>query len=127
VFLRDRQTGRTERVSIGQGGAQGNNGSLIDWGGRVITQDGRYVSFYSYATNLVPGDTNASMDVFVRDRVGGVTTRVSVSSAGAQGNSNSYDASISGMDGRFVAFHSSASNLVPGDTNDRHDIFVRSR
>ena len=73
----------------------------------------------------MPGDTNGSSDVFVRDRRTGTTRRVSVSSGGAQGNDNSFGPAIS-ADGRFVAFGSSASNLVPGDTNGATDVFVRT-
>ena len=80
-----------------------------------ISADGRYVAFESPAPNLVTDDTNAVSDVFVYDCVTGTTTRVSVDSLGVQGNSDSYDPSISG-DGRYVAFNSSASNLVAGDT-----------
>jgi hypothetical protein len=81
------------------------------------------VAFQSAATNLVPGDTNNALDVFVHDRQLGTTCRVSVSSGGAQGNSHSSSPTLSG-DGRYVAFLSDASNLVPGDTNGLADIFV---
>jgi Tol biopolymer transport system component len=82
------------------------------------------VAFISEASNLVPGDTNAVQDIFVRDTAKGRTTRVSVSSAGTQANDASYDPSIS-ADGRYVAFRSYASTLVAGDTNGWGDIFVR--
>jgi Tol biopolymer transport system component len=90
----------------------------------AISADGRYVAYDSYATNLVPGDTNGWPDVFVHDTVSGTTTRVSVSSAGEQGNRDSYLGAIS-ADGRYVAFESWSSNLVPGDTNGVEDRFVR--
>lgn len=90
-----------------------------------ISADGRHVMFDSTASNLVSGDTNAAQDVFVRDLQTGTTTRVSVSSAGVQGNAGSGLESIS-ADGHVVAFTSSASNLVPGDTNGVADIFVRN-
>ncbi len=122
IFLRDRVGGTTERVSVGSGGAQGNAQSLHP----SISPDGRYVAFYSDATNLVSGDTNGQGDVFVRDRVNGTTELVSVSTYGAQGNDASEFPSIS-ADGRYVAFHSAASNLVPGDTNGHLDVFVRDR
>jgi Tol biopolymer transport system component len=76
--------------------------------------------------NLVAGDTRGVIDVFVRDLGSGKTTRVSVDSHGAQGNNNSSQASIS-ANGRYIAFHSTASNLVGGDTNGRKDVFVRDR
>jgi Tol biopolymer transport system component len=122
VFLRDRWIGSTERVSLGSGVAQANGAS--DYAS--ISDDGRYVQFESYATNLVAGDTNAVCDVFVRDRSAGSTQRVSVASNGAQANSVSYGSSMS-ADGRYVALMSSASNLVAGDTNGCRDVFVRDR
>src|SRR5262249_45043093 len=84
VFVRDRLTGSIERVSVSSSGVQGNGASGLP----SISADGRYVVFESDADNLVPGDTNAATDVFVRDRVLGTTTRVSVSSSGAQGNAD---------------------------------------
>ncbi|HMJ31064.1 MAG TPA: hypothetical protein VK512_20330, partial [Xanthobacteraceae bacterium] len=92
--------------------------------GPSISADGRYVAFRSDASNLVPGDTNGTGDVFVRDLQTGAITRVSTNASGDQGNSASGDPSIS-ADGRYVAFYSSASNLVPGDTNFLADVFVR--
>jgi Tol biopolymer transport system component len=121
VFVRDRDSGTTERVSVSSAGEQGNSIS----GMPAISADGRYVAFWSQAYNLVPGDTNGYPDVFVRDRVSGTTQRVSMSSAGEQGNYDSLWPSIS-ADGRFVAFMSQASNLVPGDTG-YYDVFVRDR
>ena len=109
------------------GGKQANSGSFIEQANRVVTLDGRFVVFESYASNLVPGDTNGTRDVFVRDRGTGTTERVSVSSGGAQGNGESAEPVISGGGGGYVAFVSAASNLVPGDTNRRFDIFVRAR
>jgi len=89
-----------------------------------ISADGRYVAFYSGASNLVGADTNDAFDVFVRDRTNHATRRVSLSSGGAAGNAYSYDPAIS-ADGRFVAFYSDASNLVRADTNGAGDVFVR--
>src|SRR5690606_11863360 len=103
-------------------GTQADRNSLVP----SISADGRFVAFQSVATNLVPGDTNGNNDVFVHDRQTGVTQRVSVASDGAQGNGISTTASIS-ADGRFVAFQSAASNLVPGDTNGATDVFVHDR
>lgn len=111
-----------ERVSVGPGGVQADNDSFLP----VISPDGRYVAFGSNATNLVPGDTNRLVDVFVRDRLTGRTERVSVSASGAQGNNGGDEPMISG-DGRSVAFLSFSTNLVPGDTNKAGDIFVRTR
>jgi Tol biopolymer transport system component len=134
IFVRDRQAGTTIRVSLASGGAEANGASN---GWLAISGTGRYVAFTSDASNLVAGDTNGFGDVFVRDRdtdgdsifdeVGAVsTTRVSVDSSGAQSNGESYYAAIS-ADGGLVAFGSEASNLVAGDTNGYSDIFVRDR
>ncbi len=123
IFVHDLQTGRTTRVSVASDGTEGDNSS---WWKAPISADGRFVAFESGATNLVPGDTNRKVDIFVHDQRTGQTTRVSIASDGSQSNGSSEWASIS-ADGRFVAFVSSASNLVPGDTNERQDIFVHDR
>lgn len=122
VFLRNRETGETSRISVSSVGGEGNHNSHTP----SISEDARYIAFESTATNLVAGDTNSRSDIFVHDRMSGQTSRVSVSSIGAEGNNNSLSASISG-DGRFVAFTSSANNLVAGDTNGTFDIFVHDR
>jgi Tol biopolymer transport system component len=110
------------RVSQATGGQGGNGLSRQP----VPDSDGSVVAFDSFASDLVAGDTNATFDVFVDDRATGTTTRVSLSSAGAQGNGLSEDASVSD-DGNLVAFTSTASNLVTGDTNGAADVFVRDR
>ena len=120
IFVRDLLTNTTTRVSVDSAGNQGNGISQFP----SISADGRFVAFASNASNLVPGDTNNSNDTFVRDLLTNTTTRVSVDSAGIQGNDSSRIPSIS-ADGRFVTFASDATNLVPGDTNGRADIFVR--
>jgi len=114
--------GGDECVSVLPYGAKGNGDSWDP----CISADGRFVAFTSEASNLVPGDTNRTTDVFAHDRRTGRTERVSVSSQGVEGNARSQDASIS-VDGRFVAFVSDGSNLVPGDTNGVTDVFVRDR
>jgi Tol biopolymer transport system component len=110
----------TERVSVSSTDEQANR----DCRSPSISADGRFVAFASEADNLVPNDTNGKEDVFIRDRLTGTTERVSVSSAGEQGNGVSAGPSIS-ADGRFVAFSSIATNLVPGDANATTDVFVR--
>ena len=122
VFVRDRLSGTTERVSVDSGLTQGNNYSNVP----SVSDDGRFVAFASNASNLVAGDTNGFLDVFVRDRLAGTTERVSVDSNGGQADHISNLPSIS-SDGRFVAFHSMASNLVGGDSNGAEDVFVRDR
>ncbi len=123
AFVRDRVGGTTTRVSVATDGTQ----TSVHWGAEAvdISDDGRYVAFYSYASQLVPNDTNGSYDVFVHDTVTGTTTRVDITSAGAQTGGARYP-SISG-DGRYVAFATEASNVVPNDTNFRSDIFVHDR
>jgi Tol biopolymer transport system component len=132
VFVRDRQAGTTQRVSVSSSGAEGDGGSPsngIRGGirfGPAISGDGRFVVFDSQATNLVPGDTNTCgdffpnagtcPDVFVHDLTTGSTARVSIDSSGAQANGASTDPGIS-ADGTTVVFFSAASNLVAGDTN----------
>ena len=124
VFVRDRQLGTTQRVSVSSSGAQGDGQGSF---GAAITPDGRYVAFLSYSTNLVTGDTNGRIDAFVRDRQLGTTERISVATGGAQGNGDCDDGVSISTDGRYVAFASAASNLVAGDTNGFQDIFVRDR
>jgi Tol biopolymer transport system component len=119
VFVFDRQGGGAEQISVGPGGAPGDHASRAP----ALSADGRFVAFQSDATNLVPADTNQRTDVFVRDRRFGTTTRVSLGPASVQGDQPSTAPRISG-DGRFVAFQSTAANLVPGDTNSAPDIFV---
>jgi Ca2+-binding RTX toxin-like protein len=124
IFVRDTLTNTTTRVSVDSAGNQANFRSY----NASISADGRFVAFSSDASNIVPGDTNRERDmvvrdIFVRDTLTNTTTRVSVDSAANQGNSSSDSPSIS-ADGRFVAFDSKSSNLVPGDTNNTDDIFV---
>ena len=122
IFLHDRNTGATSRVSVDSTGAQANGINANP----KISGDGRYITYYSNASNLVANDTNGLSDVFVHDRITGVTTRVSVDSAGTEGN----DASLvpfPSRDGRYIAFLSYATNLVPGDTNTKTDVFVHDR
>ncbi|MBI4786755.1 MAG: right-handed parallel beta-helix repeat-containing protein [Chloroflexi bacterium] len=115
-------TGTTTRVSVHSNGTKGNGSSYRP----AISADGRYVAFQSDATNLVDDDTNGYTDIFVHDRETLQTTRVSVHSNGAQANYQSNRPSIT-ADGRFVAFTSSASNLVDNDTNGKGDVFVHDR
>src|SRR6184192_2392776 len=111
-------SGSTELVSLPNGAGLANGRSFVP----ALSADGRIAAFYSDASNLVTGDSNGLRDVFVRDRGTGQTTRVSVSSSGAEANGDSFAPSLS-ADGRYVAFASAASNLVDSDTNDANDIF----
>lgn len=110
---------RLRLVSVAVNGAPGNRSSYV--GG--VSADGRYVAFVSGASNLVPGDSNGLEDIFVRDMQEGKTIRVNVSSNGEQAAGRSSTPSIS-ADGRYVAFISEASNLVPNDTNSVADVFL---
>jgi Tol biopolymer transport system component len=120
VFLRNRTSGATTLISANPAGVPGNSNS---WP-RAISANGRYVLFESVASDLVPGDTNNTSDVFLRDLVLGTTTLISVSTNGGVCSGRSQD-SVMTPDGRFVAFSSAANNLVAGDTNGIPDIFVR--
>lgn len=121
LWLRDRQTGAVDLISVGWTGAPPDGFSGM---GRV-SDDGRIVAFMSTASNLVPGDTNGHADVFIRDRQLGVTQRVSISSAGLEADGFSTEPEISG-DGSVVVFRGFAANLVPGDVNGSFgDVFVR--
>jgi Tol biopolymer transport system component len=119
IYVYDREGKTTEQISIGLGGSLPTGISLYP----SISEDGRMVTFYSQASNLVNGDNNSLGDIFVRDLFTKSTIRVSISSAGNQANGNSGTPAISG-NGRYVAFSSEANNLVSNDTNNRVDIFI---
>lgn len=119
VFVHDQQTGVTELVSMAPDGTPGNRASGIyaEVGGLTdISADGRYVTFHSFADNLVAGDNNGYMDVFLYDRETDTMTQVSAADDGTPGNGPSSWPAIS-ADGRTVAFLSEASNLAPDDGN----------
>lgn len=126
VFVHDRTTGVTRRVSVASNGAQANDASST-FARPAISGNGRFVAFATAASNLVPNDTNGVGDVVVYDLQTGVMELVSVSSSGTPANGGSVGEVSLSADGRFVAFDSGASNLVPGDTNGRIDAFVRDR
>jgi hypothetical protein len=128
VFLRDMTMpgiGAVTLVSVKLGGndqrATGDKQSFDP----QVSDDGKFVSFRSDATNLVSNDANGLRDTFVRDIDGGVTDLVSVNAAGTSGNMESQSNSISG-DGTVVAFRSLATDLAPNDTNNAEDIFLRN-
>ena len=122
VFVFDRATGSTERVSVDSSGNQVSAGGFV-LSTQPLSGDGRFVTFTSQAA-FDPGDTNGKRDIFVRDRVLGTTTRVSVDSAGNQGDGDSDRGALS-QDGGIVVFESASDNLVAGDTNGVSDLFVR--
>lgn len=122
IFVRDRHSRRTERVSRGRSGAEANGASDAP----AISADGRYVVFSSRASNLVAGDGNGQPDVFVFDRRTSVTSRLSVDGAGAEADGASSAPAIRN-DGTTVAFVTAAGNLVPGDGNGVEDVLVVAR
>jgi hypothetical protein len=122
VFVYDRQTGTTQRVSIGAAGESGTGHSMCS----AISPDGRYVAFKSAAPNLVADDTNEESDIFLRDLESGSTEVVSVGMAGEQSNGFSDRPAVSAYAGT-IAFESMASNLVTDDTNTGYDVFARDR
>jgi hypothetical protein len=107
IFVHDRLRGATVSVTVSRSGGRANAGLV---GTMSISPDGRYVGFDSGAGNLVPGDTNRTIDVFVRDMVRGKTVRMSVSSLGVQGDNISWTPSLS-VGGKVMAFTSTASNI----------------
>lgn len=121
IFVKDTQSGSVQRVSTDAAGAEADAES----GHVSLAADGRFVAFSSVATNLVPDDINGKRDIFVKDTQTGAVVRVSVDAAGGEGVEDSYNSVSISSDGRWVVFRSDASNLVPGDTNNKKDIFLK--
>lgn len=122
VFVRDRQTGVVERVSLAWNGNEARDDSVCP----SLSSDGRFVAFRSRAWNMYPGGANLGnprYDVYVRDRQAGTTTRLSVANGGGEPDGDSGCPSISG-DGKRVVFASRASNLVASDGNGFPDVFL---
>jgi hypothetical protein len=122
IILRDRKLGVTSEVDVSTAGVSANGQSFNP----AISATGRYVAFDSSATNLVKGDTNGRIDVFVHDRVTGRTTRISLPDAGGQAHGDSVLPSIS-ADGRYVAFLSTAANLTPQPARRLSNVYVHDR
>jgi Tol biopolymer transport system component len=120
IYVRDTQTDTTTLVSVSLTDGLANGDTF----GSAISGDGRYVAFGSYASNLVPGDGNATCDAFLRDRQLGTTTRVSVDPSGNDADACSANPRIS-SDGRYVEFTSTATDLVAGVTNGLENAYVR--
>ncbi|MFA6002373.1 MAG: calcium-binding protein, partial [Thermoleophilia bacterium] len=122
IFVKDTRTGAVAQASSSAGGERGDNNSDFP----AISADGRFVAFMSDATNLVADDTNGKMDVFIKDMQTGTIARVSADASGVQGDDTSgYGSLAISAAGRFVAFDSGATNLVPGDENGKRDIFLK--
>ena len=122
IYLRDRSAGATERVSVGPGGAAGNDSSFD----AAVSADGLLVAFGSYATNLVPGDDNMRAR-HLRPRPRGGRDRAGERRAGRGAGERRQRSPALSADGHFLAFRSAATNLVAGDTNLYGDVFVRDR
>lgn len=128
VFIHDRTKNSTERMSLSSAGDEGNDASQAP----AVSANGRYIAFWSLASNLVKDDTNGVIDVFVHDRKDGRTERVSVASDGSEARATGQEGGSRGRPsisrtGRFVSFHSWADNLAEGDTNRSTDTFVHDR
>lgn len=128
IFLRDEATSSTTRVSVGSADVQSNGWSSYP----AISGDGRLIAFQSNATNLTPGETLGSYQVYVREIDNNRTSLVSVASDGSPAQWPNGALSFSGSpslshDGRYVAFESAAPNLTLGDTNNKSDVFVHDR
>ena len=122
IFVRDLQTGTTERVSVSSQELEANGNSNEP----AISADGRYVVFSSRATNLIgSADTNGDDDIFLRDRTLGTTERVSLTHNDVQADDNSVLPAVS-SDGRWIGFRTQAA-LVTSDTNGMSDVYVRDR
>jgi Tol biopolymer transport system component len=112
----------TTRITVGHNGSQANGDSNAP----SMSDDGRWLVFSSNATNLVPDDTNDLLDLFLHDRTTGDTRLITRSADGAQADAGAYGARIS-ADGSFVTFYSAATTLVPGDTDEKDNVFVWER
>ncbi|HTL17447.1 MAG TPA: hypothetical protein VL793_09430 [Patescibacteria group bacterium] len=121
VYLSDRTKGTVTLVSVNFSGFAAGNGDSTPL---AVSTNGQFVLFESGASDLVSGDTNNAADIFIRDVLKGTTTLISVNTNGNAGNGLSGDGCFT-PDGRYVAFVSQASDLVPGDTNRLRDVFVR--
>ena len=124
IFVHDRQTGQTTRVSVSSSGAEAQGASNDP----AISADGRFVAFVSDAANLVAGDTGGYRNVFLHDRQTGQTTRISAGFGGITVDGDSDSPAISG-DGGTIVFRSDATNLLAAgsDTNVAGDIFAYDR
>ncbi|MCA9936452.1 MAG: carboxypeptidase regulatory-like domain-containing protein [Ardenticatenaceae bacterium] len=122
IFVRDLTTDAIALISVGAGGEPANGMSFSP----ELSADGRYITFYANATNLVANDTTPNFDIFLHDRQTGDTVRVSQDAQGGEASGDSFLPVISD-DGRFIAYISIADNLVSGDTNNSFDVFVYDR
>jgi hypothetical protein len=122
IFVHDRTSGTTERVSVSSDGDEADGASFS----LSLSSDGNFVAFGSEAANLVDDDTNDIADIFVHNLNSGITERVSIATNGSEADGDSGNVAIN-SDGRYVAFESSATNLADKDTNGYRDVFVHDR
>ncbi|MBI4819785.1 MAG: hypothetical protein HY791_26160 [Deltaproteobacteria bacterium] len=125
LFLHDRKAGTTERITVGLNGGPANGDVVDSVGSLAVSPDGVSLVFASAASNLVPGDRNGVVDVFLKDREGQLTERVSGLPNGEEANGPSYEVDVS-SDGKFVAFVSEATNFR-ADEDALPNVFVRDR
>lgn len=119
VFVFDVQTSSFELISFGPASSGSNHGAF---GVPAISEDGRFVAFTS-GHQLVASDTDGFNDIYLKDRTTGTMVRVSVPNGGGQADSHSGNPAVSAT-GRWVAFTSTATNLVPGDSRFT-DVFLK--
>lgn len=122
IYRRDRQNGRTELVSSNSSNQPASGMSMRS----SISADGRYVLFYSWGSNLIAGDNNKSVDVFLKDMQSGSVERISVSTTGVAGNGDSFEASMS-PDTRYVTFTSMSTNLTGSTIPRQRHVYIRDR
>jgi Tol biopolymer transport system component len=122
IFVRVLATGTTTRASVASDGTQSDSASRVP----SLSADGRLVAFESLGSTLVAGDGNMASDIFLHDTAAGTTAALSVATDGSLGDAASHGVSLSGA-GVVVVFSSSATNLVPSDTNAAEDVFARDR
>jgi hypothetical protein len=120
IFVYDRDEDTIERVSVADNGTAGDFASY----NASISSDGRYVAFDSLASNLVPGDTNGSGNVYVYDRTNDTIEHVNTSYDATEESWSGSQRPFISSDGAFIAFDSDATNLVANDTNGSKDIFI---
>jgi Tol biopolymer transport system component len=125
IFVHDRQTGKTRRISVKSNGQEAEVGGTSS--DPDMTPNGRFIVFDSSAENLVPNDDNSAVDVFIHDRNTGKTRRVSVKSNGDQAEVGDSTDPVISDSGKLIAFTSLDEDLVPNDDNAFSDVFLHNR
>jgi Tol biopolymer transport system component len=124
VFVRDRQAGKTERIpNLGFNQAQSKDNSYPPG----LDASGNIVAFGSLSNNLAPCDFNSQVDTFAYDRNAGSTQVLSLALDGEGGGVEAdLPASVS-ADGNLVVFTALSDNLIAGDNNGKYDVFLANR